>query len=52
LDVKTSARCSANKLAFSLLLLAHGPGAGDCFLIGGLAGNDLEVDLIGRYYWQ
>jgi hypothetical protein len=49
LGVKTSGRCPANKLAFSLLLLAHGPGVGDCFLIGGLAGNGLEVDLIGRH---
>jgi hypothetical protein len=49
LGVKTSARCSANKLAFSLLLLVHGPGVGDCFLIGRLAGNGLEVDLIGRH---
>jgi hypothetical protein len=49
LGVKTSARCSANKLAVSLLRLVHGPRVGDCFLIGGIAWNGLEVDLIGRH---
>jgi hypothetical protein len=44
--MKTSAKCSAKRFAFSLLLLAHGPAVGVSLRIGGFGVTGFLVKLV------